>query len=265
VVVNGSTDDTLTIAKGFTPAVHVVELPEASKPKALNYGDSVASHYPRFYVDADILVDATSLRRVADALRAGPALVAAPALRLETKGASWLVRSHYRVWSALPSVADDIVGRGVYGLSAKGRSRFGQFPEIIGDDQFIRRSFAAEERMVLADASSVVSTPRTYSALLRRRGRVLIGNADVDRILGPERISFTRHVKILAALAKHRPDVLPHIPIYGLTCGMAWVLCRLPSRRARAAWARDDSRDGLSPILREARTQADPSSLDQHK
>ena len=78
VVCNGCDDDTAEIARRFGPPVEVVELSTASKVAALRRGEEVAKGFPRFYVDADVLLPLESIRRVAEVLQRGPWLAAAP-------------------------------------------------------------------------------------------------------------------------------------------------------------------------------------------
>src|ERR1700722_20184841 len=78
VVCNGCQDDTAARAKVAAPDATVLEIAVPSKIAALNAGDEVAQHFPRFYLDADIEVDIAALRATADVLRAGPVACAAP-------------------------------------------------------------------------------------------------------------------------------------------------------------------------------------------
>ena len=78
VVCNGCSDDTAAIARRVAPQAVVVDSPVASKHAALNLGDEIADHFPRCYVDADVVVSPGALDLVADALTGGSAVAAAP-------------------------------------------------------------------------------------------------------------------------------------------------------------------------------------------
>ena len=65
VVCNGCTDRTADVARGYGDGVRVIETPVASKTAALNLGDARVSGFPRFYVDADVVLPIASIRRIA--------------------------------------------------------------------------------------------------------------------------------------------------------------------------------------------------------
>jgi hypothetical protein len=44
-----------------------------------------------------------------------------------------------------------MIGVGSYGLSASGRSRFAEFPDVIADDGFVRLQFRAGERVSVGE------------------------------------------------------------------------------------------------------------------
>ena len=88
VVCNGCTDETATVARGFGDSVQVCGIPVASKIAALNEGDARVSGFPRFYLDADIVLGTRELRTVADALDDQPLMVAAPRPVVDLNGAS---------------------------------------------------------------------------------------------------------------------------------------------------------------------------------
>lgn len=237
VATNGCTDDTAQIAAGFGPPVRVVSVSRASKPAALNAGDAAARGFPRLYVDADVELDTASVRVIAAALREGY-LAASPELFVDTSASSPLVRSYYRFWSELPSVAEDLVGRGVYAVSAAGRQRFASFPDVLNDDHFFRELFAASERVVARGSRSRVWAPRTTKMLVNRKTRVQVGNRMSGRG-GNARAG-------IAAVLRNNPTRLFDLPAF-LVVGM---LARARARRISDAdgsvdWGRDDSR----PVL----------------
>ena len=74
------------------PQVRVLEIAEAGKTKALNAGDPIASAFPRFYLDADVVLRPGDLRRLAQPLRDGDADMVSPLLDLELSSASRIAR-----------------------------------------------------------------------------------------------------------------------------------------------------------------------------
>lgn len=237
VAANGCTDDTVKIAAGFGSPVRVVRVSTASKPAALNAGDAAATGFPRLYVDADVELATESVRVIAATLSEGY-LAASPELFVDTSESSLLVRSYYRFWSNLPSVAEDLVGRGVYAVSAKGRRRFSSFPDVVNDDHFFRELFAPSERVIAHGSRSRVWAPRTTKALVNRKTRVQVGNRTSDR----EGTAWSG----IAAVLRNHPIRIFDLPAF-LAVG---TIARLRARRIKGAagsvdWGRDDSR----PVL----------------
>lgn len=239
VACNGCTDATADIARSFGPPVQVVETPVASKITALNLGDAAATGFPRFFVDADVEFDSAGLRAVADVLRQDRLLAAAPGLRIDTTGASWPVRAYYRVLGRLPSVADDLVGRGVYALSAQGRRRFAEFPEVIADDHFVRRAFDPAERGVVPSVVSTVRVPLTVRGLLQRKVRVFAGNREIAEHGSPHREGVAGLLAVLREDPTRAVDVAVYVAVNALAKGLAW---RARRRGTTPSWGRDDSR-----------------------
>ena len=166
VAANGCSDATADVARSFGDDVRVIELAEASKHRALAAADSAAREFPRLYVDADVVLGTASLRAVADALRNGPARVAAPKLRVRLEKSSWAVRAYYRIWLQLPYHANGTIGSGVYGLSKSGRKRFESFPDLISDDGFVRLNFEPHERLSVPQSYFEIVAPRDMANLL---------------------------------------------------------------------------------------------------
>ncbi len=255
VVCNGCTDRTAELARLAAPSATVLELDEASKTAALRAGDESATTFPRAYLDADVEVGVADLRAVAQALGGGPAVggppdgvatavgVAAPVCAFELGGRPWYVRRFYDAWARLPYVGSDLIGNGLYVLSAAGRERFGEFPEITADDLFVRELFDPDERLSVRDAAFVVHTPRSWKGLLAMRERTYRGNAE---------------------LARHRPD----LGVKGASTGASLVgvaraapasfavyvgvnlaaKARLRTRRRTVRWERDDSAREMAAV-----------------
>ncbi|MDA9526858.1 glycosyltransferase [Bradyrhizobium sp. CCBAU 25338] len=179
VVCNGCTDDTASVARRFGPTVQVVESDIAGKTHALNLGDQISGVFPRVYVDADIVITVEAIQALARRLEQGDVLAVAPTAAIDLTGCSWLVRKYYAVRSRLPSSREGIGGSGVYALSEPGRRRFGQFPEIIADDTYVRLQFRPEERGTLSHVLSTVFPPRTVRQLIAVRTRAHRGTFEL--------------------------------------------------------------------------------------
>jgi glycosyltransferase involved in cell wall biosynthesis len=187
VVTNGSTDATAEKARlesdrlGYP--VRVVELAAASKIKALRAADDLLGESAadvRIYLDADVVVTTAVARALAAALETdGPALALAK-VDVDLEGASWIVRRYYRVWNAMPYVRHQVSGSGVFAVNGRGRARIGGWPDVINDDAYVSRQFAADERYVI-DSTFRIYAARSARALIRRRARLVNGNRELDR------------------------------------------------------------------------------------
>jgi glycosyltransferase involved in cell wall biosynthesis len=240
VVCDGCGDDTALVVRRFAGVV-VIEQTRGGKPAALNRGDQVASIFPRFYVDADVVVTAAALRDVARRM-VGPVLAGAPRLRVDLSGASWLVRQYYDIWTRLPYAWESTIGSGVIGLNARGRARFSTFPPLIGDDEFVRRLFRVEERVREPDGEFVVFAPRRLSPLVKIKARGRLGILEQDRLFGPAPVAFGRTGRTeFGALVRD----LRRWPSLLVFVGVRSVIQALSTSRALrrqfGGWARDDS------------------------
>jgi glycosyltransferase involved in cell wall biosynthesis len=194
VVCNGCTDRTADVARGHGGPVIVVETPKPSKAGALNVGDSYVRGFPRFYVDADVTLPLESVRLIAKRLADQEALAASPVMELDLRRSSTAVRAYYRVWRQLPYVREGMIGVGVYAVSEEGRRRFGDFPEVIADDGYVRMHFRLGERVHLDDAPVHVVAPARLSDLVRIKTRSVLGRYQLrDRF--PELTAVERAAK----------------------------------------------------------------------
>ncbi len=237
VVCNGCTDRTAQVARRAAPSARVIELAEASKVAALNAGDAAASHFPRFYVDADVELSFASLRKVADVLAGGRVLCAAPRPVFVLEGRPWAVRAFYDVWTGVPYLRQDMVGSGVYALSEEGRARFGRFPELTADDQFVQQLFAPGERRAVDGAEFRVHAPRSLRGVLSMRVRAYRGNRELAESGLARTAAPTSGARTALAQAR-RPAALPSVAVYA---GVNLAAKGMARRARRGAWERDDS------------------------
>jgi glycosyltransferase involved in cell wall biosynthesis len=240
VVCNGCSDDTADIARGWAPAVEVIELSEASKQAALAAGNAAARFPARMYCDADVIIDAEGVGRLVDALADGVHAVA-PRRRLDVAISAWPVRAYYRFWERLPQVRSDLFGRGVIALSPEGVARVQLLPRVMSDDLAVSEAFTAEERRVVDDVEVVVTGPRTVRDLIRRRTRVATGNHELDR-LGLRGASARTGLGSIGRLVRERPASAADALVFlGVT---ALARARSLARRIRGTsevWLRDES------------------------
>ncbi|WP_432547380.1 glycosyltransferase [Kineococcus sp. SYSU DK004] len=262
VVANGCTDATAEVARAA--GARVVELAQPSKAAALSAGDAAATAFPRIYLDADIRLAPGTLDALAATLRRDDVLVASPRVVFDVSASSWPVRAFYAVYREIPYVTDGLVGLGVYGMSERGRARFGDFPAVTSDDLFVQRTFHRSERAT-SDGEFVVSAPRDLRNLLKVRTRTASGNTELSRLPaaaddaggrpvpsgpgdgvdgggGGDRAAFDRTTTTtttaLLRLATTRPRLVPSVAVYTAVTVVSRVLAR---RRRASAWQRDTS------------------------
>ncbi len=260
VVANACSDDTADVARAFArdvPGLTVIETGTPGKANALNLGDEAVTAFPRIYLDADIVLGPEALEGMVDGLAVDAAVAGSPEIRFDLDGADLWVREYYRIFERLPYVTDDLVGLGVYGLSALGRQRFDEFPDVLADDLYIQRLFAPEER-VRTRGQFAVRTPRRWRELIKVRTRVDRGNAQLaatpasEQGPGFERSSESS-IKALARSLASDPGLLPAAGVYVTTTVMAKMRSHLGDT---SDWGRDDS----SRELVAAAAPAEPST-----
>lgn len=261
VVCNGCTDDTAAICREFSPAVQVIELQQGSKILALNAGDRAATGFPRFFVDADIVVSETAFRDVAQVLRQGQVHAAAPRMLIQSDSSSWGVRAFYRVWAQTPYHKRGHVGSGLFALSEHGRGRFEEFPDLIADDEYVRRLFGPAERQIVDSCTFSIDAPRNLKSLIKVKTRSRLGNyqlvtrfPDLQANDGGSRGQLIRNVA-------SRPRLWIAFPIYvSVVLLTAWRARRQFLEGNFRLWERDESsRSAVVPGGSVENSQGEPS------
>jgi len=240
VVCNGCLDRTSAVVRAFDPMVKVVELPVASKAAALNAGDDVAQAFPRFYVDADVELTPESLRAVAQALTSGNVACAAPSPHFALADRSWFIRQFYDIWQRLPYLNSNVIGSGVYALSAEGRTRFDRFPALTADDQFVMQLFPSEQRRSFGQYRFTVHPPTTLTGLLHMRTRAYRGNIELAASGLAANAPPSGAGRALLTLAR-QPRLLPGMATYVGVNVLARVHASWAWKVRRSSWERDES------------------------
>ncbi len=237
VVCNGCTDETADLAREF-PGVRVLELAQGSKPAALNAGDDAATLWPRLYLDADIQIQAATVVAVLDRLAQGDVLAARPIATHDFSRASAIVRSYYRARNRIPHYGLAMWGAGVYGLSAEGHQRFGEFPAVTSDDLFVDVQFKENEKDVVATKPAIVTTPANAKSLLAILRRSYRGNVEISNKYPPhQRFRRMSVYNARSAIATVRgPRSAIDVAVY-----LGLALARRYRRPTSMAWERDES------------------------
>ena len=240
VVCNGCTDNTAEVARRTDPQARVIETDTASKIHALNLADAATSHFPRLYIDADIVISQETVGRLAARLQQGP-LAVAPHPQIVTEGCSLPVRAYFFIRRMLPSTREGVGGSGVYGLSEAGRRRFSVFPPVTSDDGFVRIQFAEGERETVAGAASFVQAPHRLRDLVSTKSRSHFGNYELARLY--PHLWRNKGQSNHAALIKLylRPWLWPALLIYSWAMIEARRQAKRRIRSRQVSWQRDDT------------------------
>lgn len=240
VACNGCTDATAQIAAAH--GAKVLETDIASKPAAIRMAEQHCRDVARIYLDADVEVSGDTVRALAEALRNG-ALAARPSVVYWTDGPSRVIRRYYRARAALPSVMSHLMGAGIYGISPAGRARFGEYPDLVGEDNWIDAHFGPDEYVILDEdrcPPAIVHTPRTLTDLLRTTARARRGtHALVSTGMAPSTASETLHD--LRTHARSSPGAALDALVYATVMGSARLTARWQGGRSATHWSRDAS------------------------
>ena len=174
VVCNGCHDGTAAAARASGHPVQVIELDVASKPAALGPGTgrwAVPTPLSRRRRGAAGSQRTAGARAPRAARRGGgPAADSLRHVPLHRPS-----RRYFRARAQMPSVMGSLWGAGVYGLTAAGRARFGDHPDVVAEDHWVDQHFDAAEIDIVGDEPVVVVAPARVRDLLKVRRRAYRG------------------------------------------------------------------------------------------
>jgi hypothetical protein len=191
-----------------------LETPVASKSAAINLGDRTASHFPRFYVDADVEVSVEAIRETCQELARENVMAASPRIAWNLRRSNWFVRAFYLVWRQQPYFDDGRLGSGVYALSEEGHRRLGKIPDITADDEYVRTLFKKNERATAFQQEFVVTPPTSLRELVNIKTRSRRGNQQIrNKFEELNHDSGTRKAQFLLRILA-RPQLWHRFPVY---------------------------------------------------
>jgi glycosyltransferase involved in cell wall biosynthesis len=170
-VCNGTVDNSADCIRRLAgDRVRIIEIAEASKANAFNVAEATLRTFPRFYVDADVLLPPKAFSTLVDVLQSDQAELVCPKIHFETATSSWIARKISQTWLALPH-AKHAAFHHVLGLSASGRQRWKQFPFILADDAFIEAMIPLEKRKIIDSVTLTTWPPQTFWGWVGVRAR----------------------------------------------------------------------------------------------
>ena len=242
VVPNACSDRTAEIARGVCDSVKVVETIIPGKTKAINLGECHVKSFPRLFLDGDIVLEPGTLSAIFSTL--GEKIkIASPRPIFETGHSDVFVRLFYRSLSANSYFAAGAPnGSGAFAVTETGRSRWGEFPDVIADDGFVERHFELGEACTVEGPGAVVRAPATVRALIDIKTRARLGQMQLSQLFPDlaERGRSSVGGTFRRLLAK--PSLWASVPVYaGVRVAERLRAKRQARKSGFTGWLRDDS------------------------
>lgn len=247
VVANGCNDKTCEVAREFGDAVRVLETPAASKVEALNIGDRTASHFPRFYVDADVQISIEAVRETCQLLDRDGVLAASPKLSWDLSQSSLGVKCFYHVWRLQPYFDDGRLGSGVYALNSEGHKRLHKFPDVTADDEYVRQLFKPAERATAFGSSFLVTPPSSLLDLVKIKTRSRRGTQQLkEHVVTLQHDARRRRWGFARRLAIRPHLYIPALVYFGVALATSFKAHFSRHLNHNSLWERDVSSRRLS-------------------
>jgi hypothetical protein len=222
VAVNDTRPDSYDRAIALAPDLQAAGIPcvvirtPSGRSAALRAGDRLLPPGPRLYLDQDAALSPDAVAGLRAVLAPGTGIhFAAPAPR-QAFTRSAVTRAYFRIWCDIPYVRRAPATCGAYAVSAEGRSRWDELPELHSDDKWVRWHFAPSERRVVAEEWYEVVTPDGITELFRARRRYQRGNLELGRLAAkpPYPDDHTRYQGIVRPLLANPPAAAVFLAVH---------------------------------------------------
>ncbi|MDT0602794.1 glycosyltransferase [Thalassotalea castellviae] len=159
----------------------VFETDKASKTNALNLGVSNSKSSIKVLMDADIEISGKDINTLVTELKDSHLKAISPKIKFSFNKSDFLVRQYYRVASLSFYNINHRLSN-VIALSETGIKQITPLPEIIADDEYIRRQFLPSEVAVSQQCALVFTCAKNLSNLLQVLTRVERGNVQLNNL-----------------------------------------------------------------------------------
>lgn len=192
VVCNGCSDNSFDVLLAYSKFnaeclieknIKLIALDEkkSSKTHALNVGIATSTFTTKVLLDADIKVTGLCINTLVAELNRLGLKALSPRVQFDTSKSDYLVKRYYQV-EQNSKYNKTLRLSNVIALSDEGSVSLGQFPEVIADDEYLRRQFSFEDYGVLPSESFVFYAPEDLSNLVNVLSRVERGNMQLNQL-----------------------------------------------------------------------------------
>ena len=192
VVCNGCVDSSIDVLADFKQmhapsltaksiSLVIINEAKASKTHALNVGVNSANADVTILLDADILVSGADLCALASHLIEKKLKALSPQVYFDTQKSDRFVKAYYEVERA-SHYNNYLRLSNVIALSAECIEEVFPLPDVIADDEYIRRSLAEGEYCIDKSTSFAFIAPKTLSSVAAVLARVERGNMQLNKM-----------------------------------------------------------------------------------
>ncbi|CAM4243763.1 glycosyltransferase family 2 protein [Pseudoalteromonas ostreae] len=239
VLPNGCTDNTAEFVRAKYPSFKVVELETGSKVLAINKGLEIAKFGHVLVQDADVIINAESVRNILKFIESEDYLFASPNTRIIQDG-SFLTNKYYSFLKLTPAYRIGMVNSGAYLISPNARDILGEFPQVIADDGYVKGTLGTANLTTIPSCYSVVMSPRTIWSLIKIKTRSKLGNMELKKKFTSPTTGGNSFASLFKIAIKEQ--ALFQFLIYAMVISIATLRAKLQIKKLKTIkWERDES------------------------